>query len=89
MAHVLEDASYIRRYFTCRVFALELFMLYIQNKDVALDILLKIINLRYTDDLQYYNNLIKLGLIPGRSLKDFISLIKNIEKENNKRILVP
>ena len=89
LEHALENASYIKRYFTCRIFALELFMIYIQNKDVALDILSKIINLRYTDDLQYYNNLIKLGLIPSRSLKDFISLIKNIEKENNKRILVP
>lgn len=89
LEYVLENALFVKRYLTCRVFALELFMLYIQNKDVALDILKKIINLKYVDNLQYYNNLIKLGLIPGQSLKDFISLIKNIDKDNNKRILMP
>ncbi len=61
--------------------AIELYMLYQQDKQAALDMLRRIISMRKMSDKQYYNNIGKLGIIPNASLNEFIDKLK--EKEKN------
>ena len=54
------------------IIAIELYMLYKEDKDKALDTLKRIILLNeMPDEEQYYSNIKRLGIIPNLSLRGF------------------
>ena len=63
IAHEEYLASYMN--------AIELYMLYKENKDKALDTLKRIILLDEMNEEEYYSNIKKLGIIPNFSLRSF------------------
>lgn len=68
-------------YLTSYMFALELFNLYNEDKEKALYILKRIILLENMNELEYYNNILKLGINPNFILQEHY---KEMEKETLK-----
>lgn len=58
-------------YLTAYIIAIELYYLYKIDKDKALNTLRKIIELECNDELQYYQNIRGLGIIPNMHLRSF------------------
>ena len=58
-------------YLTSFMFALELYKIYLEDKEKALYILKQIILLDNLTKEQYYNNIRRFGLIPNQSLQEF------------------
>ena len=61
------DEEYLASY----MIAIELYMLYKEDKDKALDILKRIILLDDMSEEEYYSNIKKLGIIPNFSLRNY------------------
>lgn len=55
--------------------AIELYMIYIVDKDYALSILYKIINMRNMGTTEYLEEIKKLGIIPGKYVMDYYGII--------------
>lgn len=64
-------------YLTGYMIAIELYMLYKKDKDKALYILRQIIEMRAINAEEYYNNIIKLGIIPNLSIPMYVSNLTN------------
>lgn len=64
-------------YLTSYMFAIELYKVYKEDKEKALHYLKKIIELDNMSELEYYNNIIKLGLIPNLSTKEYYEIVLN------------
>ena len=62
------------------MYALELYMLYQKDKDLALHYIKQIIMMRGNSEKQYYYNIKRLGIIPNEHLQEF--------QENLKRKLI-
>lgn len=75
------DEEYLASY----MIAIELYMLYKEDKDKALDILKRIILLDEMSEEEYYCNIKKLGIIPNFSLRNFE---RNLQQESIKLIRV-
>ncbi len=58
-------------YLASYMYAIELYMLYKENKDKALDLLKRMILLDEMNEEEYYSNIKKLGIIPNFSLRSF------------------
>ena len=58
-------------YLASYMYAIELYMLYKENKDKALDLLKRMILLDEMNEEEYYSNIKKLGIIPNFSLRNF------------------
>ena len=75
------DEEYLASY----MIAIELYMLYKEDKDRALDVLKRIILLDDMSEEEYYSNIKKLGIIPNFSLRSFE---RDLQKESIKLIRV-
>ena len=57
--------------------ALEIFMKYIKDKDEALYLVKKIIEIpKFIEPKEYYNRILNLGIIPNKSLDEYESILK-------------
>ena len=66
------------------LFSIELYYMYLNDKEKALDTLRQIINNDFNDMEQYYSNIKRLGLIPNQNILRFQNDLKR-EKETLSR----
>ena len=83
---VFDDAFLLsgiphEEYLISYMYAIELYMLYKEDKDKALDTLKRIILLDNMSEEEYYSNIKKLGIIPNFSLRNFD---RDLEEESIK-----
>ena len=74
---VRDYMHYIVSYLT----AIELYMLYQDNQEKALDLLFSIINIKKENSKEYLDYVISLGLEPGKNFDRYISLLFERAKE--------
>lgn len=72
-----EPNVYSTVYLTSYMFALELYKLYLEDKEKALYYLQKIILLDHLNEEEYYCNIKRFGLIPNLSVQEFYKECKN------------
>lgn len=82
------DAMYSRiqeymHYVISYLIAIELYMIFIQDQDKALDLLYKIIMFKSLDNKGYLDNVRKLGINPGENVKRYYELLLKEEGELN------
>ena len=61
--------------------AIELYMIYLSDPQIALDLLLKIIKVKDLTSDGYLNYIKSLGIIPGSHIKEYVDLLINRGKE--------
>lgn len=75
-----NDAMYSRiqdymHYIISYLIAIELYMIFINDKDLALNLLYKIIMLKNLNNREYLDSVRKLGIEPGRNAKEYYNLL--------------
>lgn len=67
-----DDASSLFNYSIDFLIALELYYMYKENNNKALDILKKIIECKFDTSIEYENYILSLGINPGEHLEEYI-----------------
>ena len=71
------DTEIITKYIISYMFAIELYLLYLNDKDKSLYILKKIIQVKGLSKEEYYKYIKSLGLFPSTSIHEYEEIIKS------------
>ena len=72
-----RDTEIITKYIISYMFAIELYLLYLNDKDKSLYILKKIIQVKGLSKEEYYKYIKSLGLFPSTSIHEYEEIIKS------------